>query len=210
MECVQISGEFMNVKLLGLIFIVQLFALVGCSMLQRSGQSGYSNGGSSKSGWTKVDKVEPRITHPAEDPNTPAKTKIRFLENKISTKKEIEQYSKALPWFHTDEERIEFLSLNGFEERQTWMLQNKFMDRPSTVGKQLAEIIDAQDIALGMPESLVKKSWGEPETVDVSGNPMFKNERWRYQKMVSTPDGFKKETKMVYFEGGKVVGWELE
>jgi hypothetical protein len=61
-----------------------------------------------------------------------------------------------------------------------------------------------------MPQDYVRRSWGEPVNVEISGNPIYKNERWKYQRQVSTAQGFRKETRFVYFEGGRVVGWETE
>jgi hypothetical protein len=74
----------------------------------------------------------------------------------------------------------------------------------------MKDLVDAQDIALGMPQALVRQSWGDPDSIDASGNPQFRNERWHYYKFVSSQDGYKPERKTVYFEGGKVVGWEIE
>lgn len=137
-------------------------------------------------------------------------TVLKSLENSLSSKKELEQYSRALPLLAGVDERIEFLSLPGFEARQEWLNQNRVSDRSKQIGLSYDEVVKNQDIALGMPQNLVRKSWGEPDSVEVSGNPVFKNERWRYFKYVSTMDGYKNEKKTVYFEAGKVVGWDME
>jgi len=115
-----------------------------------------------------------------------------------------------LPWFKNDQERLDFLNQGSFEQKQKWLNEQNFMSRPQQITSEMKELVDAQDITLGMPQSLVKKSWGEPDAVEVSGNPQFRNERWRYNKYVSTNDGYKAEKKSVYFEAGKVVGWEVE
>lgn len=107
-------------------------------------------------------------------------------------------------------ERIRFLELADYEARQTWLKSEKFFERNKQTQEQLQPLVETQDIAIGMPQVLVKKSWGEPENVEVSGNPQFRNEKWRYTKYVSTPYGYKLERKLVYFEAGKVVGWETE
>ena len=138
------------------------------------------------------------------------KTRLKQLENALSSRKEVEQYSKALPWFDNDQERIQFLQLPGFESRQKWLVQQGFSSRSSRAQSKMKDLVEAQDIAVGMPQSLVRQAWGEPSTVEVSGNPQFKNERWHYNRYVSTQDGYKPEKKLVYFEGGKVVGWEVE
>ena len=187
--------------------------IVGCNTLQRSSESGYSRGStqSTQSGWKKSSQVQNQRNQPVViTALTDAKIRLKQLENSMQGKRELEQYSKSLPWFSNDEEKIEFLETGAFEERQRWLQANKFFERPNKVTSQLQEILSAQDIAVGMPESLVKKSWGEPSAVDVSGIPQFHNQRWVYSKMISSQEGFKTEKKIVYFEGGKVVGWEVE
>ncbi len=181
-------------------------ALSGCSLLQRNPDSGYGSATAKPSTRSKV------ITDAVA--NTPSskteKAKLQNLENSLNTRKEVEQYSKLLPWFKTDQERLEFLGQGNFEQKQKWLNEQNFLARPQQVTNEMKELVDAQDITVGMPQSLVKKSWGDPDAVEVSGNPQFRNERWRYNKYVSTNDGYKAEKKSVYFEGGKVVGWEVE
>lgn len=185
--------------------------LSACSSIERSRESGYA--GSRSQPRTSFSRSSVNIDQGgrvSEQENISQKTRLKQLENSLSTRKETEQYSKALPWFNGDAERIDFLSLPGFEARQRWLTQKDFNSRSALVTQSMKDLVEAQDIALGMPQSLVRQSWGDPETVEVSGNPQFKNERWRYNKYVSTQDGYKPEKKVVYFEGGKVVGWEVE
>lgn len=178
--------------------------LSGCSLLQRSRDSGYAN--KKNSGQQKILKsYQPTASKDFSD-----RAKLQILENSLGSKKEIEQYSKMLPWFESDQEKIQFLMLGSFEEKQKWLNEKSFLQRPQQTIANMEELVQAQDIAVGMPQSLVKRSWGEPDLIEVSGSPQFKNERWRYNKYISTPDGYKAERKVVYFEGGKVVGWELE
>lgn len=189
-----------------------LLSFTACSVFDRSPESGYSSGNSRPRALItrRSTQVNNAGAGSREEQNISQKTRLKQLENSIGTRKETEQYSKALPWFRTDDERIQFLSLPGFEARQKWFNEQDFNSRAATVQNEMKDLVEAQDIALGMPQVLVKKSWGEPESVDVSGNPQFKNERWRYSKFVSTPDGYKPEKKIVFFEGGKVVGWDVE
>lgn len=182
--------------------------LSSCSLVQRSPESGYNK----KSRSSSVRKSSKINSSSAEESgvNIDDKTRLKQLENALTTKKEVEQYSKSLPWFKDQDEQIEFLSLGNFEERQRWLADKNFSARSVEVANNMHDLVEAQDIAVGMPQSLVKKSWGDPESVEVSGNPQFRNERWRYSKYVSTNDGYKLEKKLVYFEAGKVVGWEIE
>lgn len=190
-------------------FILVLIAcgVVGaCTNLERHPESGY--------GANRKSTIETRRTSPnAKDDDfarLSTKTRLKQLENGIRTKKEMDQYSRVLPYLKSEGERIEFLELADYEARQKWMNQKNFMDRARQTQDNMQELIEAQDIAVGMPQTLVKRAWGDPEHIEVSGNPQFRNERWRYSKYVSTPEGYKLERKSVYFEGGRVAGWEVE
>lgn len=138
------------------------------------------------------------------------KNKIRELEKKISTRQERQMYSKLLPWFLSDEERINFLSQSTFEDKQEWIQTSGILGRQGTLTQKYKKLIDSQDIAIGMPNEIVKKSWGDPFEVEVSGNPLYKNEKWKYLRSISSAEGFRQEKRIIYFENGKVVGWETE
>jgi hypothetical protein len=131
------------------------------------------------------------------------------LEKTLDSEKERTQYSKVLPWLKDDEEKLNLLAIQSLEGRQVWINKQKIWSRVKDL-KNYDDVIESQDIALGMPAEYVKKSWGEPTQVDHSGNPLYKNELWHYSRQISTPQGYKQEKRMVYFEGGRVVGWETE
>ncbi|MEK6773835.1 MAG: hypothetical protein AABY64_07835 [Bdellovibrionota bacterium] len=185
-----------------------LFSLIttSCTSLHRSSTSGYAE--SSGPNYKRVYKVGERFSN--EQPDAVSENRIRNLERKLDSKKEREQYAKVLPWLRTETEKIEFLSISGIENRQDWLNQKKIWQRAQIPSQEYKELIDSQDIAIGMPMDFVKKSWGEPQSVESSGSPTFKNERWKYTRHISTNDGFKQERRYVYFEGGRVVGWETE
>ncbi len=185
-----------------------LFSLIttSCTTLQRSSTSGYAESGSPN--YKRVYKVGERFSN--EQPDAVSENRIRNLERKLDSKKEREQYAKVLPWLRTEAEKIEFLSISGIENRQDWLNQKKIWQRAQLPSQEYKELIESQDIAIGMPMDFVKKSWGEPQSVESSGSPTFKNERWKYTRHVSTHEGFKQERRYVYFEGGRVVGWETE
>ena len=192
------------------------FAILGafmtaCGQFQRHAESGYADSSPGNSQARASNRKT--VDHHAEGrtpPKISQQARLQSLENSLGTKKEIEQYSKMLPYFSSEEERLEFLSQGNFEDKQKWLNERNFPGRPQQVTNEMHELVEAQDITLGMPQFLVKKSWGEPDVVEVSGNPAFRNERWRYNRYVSTSDGYKPEKKVVYFEGGRVVGWEVE
>lgn len=134
---------------------------------------------------------------------------LRTLERDLDTDKEKFHYSKLLPLFKNDAEKVEYLSIKSSEGRQAWANRHKIYDRECKAS-DFQNLIERQDIALGMSQDIVKRSWGEPTTIDISGNPVYKNERWKYVREMPTVNGYKRERRYVYFEGGKVVGWETE
>lgn len=138
------------------------------------------------------------------------RSKIRDLEKGLITQQDKSLYSKLLPWFTSDEEKLSFLRNSDYEDKQKWVMKTRILSRPSLMTAKYKKLINNQDIAIGMPNDIVKKSWGDPLNVETSGNALFKNEKWRYVRTVSTPDGFKQEKRVVYFEGGRVVGWETD
>lgn len=179
-----------------------------CSNLNRHPDSGYAN--SSRPKVIIETENASAMGQTKSSMNSSDRVRLKQLENTLRTNKEVEQYSRALPFMKDEAERIRFLELADYEARQTWLKNEKFFERNKQTQEQLQPLVETQDIAIGMPQVLVKKSWGEPENVEVSGNPQFRNEKWRYSKYVSTPYGYKLERKLVYFEAGKVVGWETE
>lgn len=210
-------------KVMKFLVLVPLLA-TGCANLQRSSNSGYGSSGVSYSDKTDRDPVRDKSVRQTayelgKDPNSLSegdlqdireRQKVRELERTLSSKKEKEQYSKVLPWLKNDEEKASFLSIPSLEGRQAWINKHQIWDRSQAPQTEMKDLIETQDIAVGMPQDYVKKSWGDPLSVEVSGNPIYKNERWKYQRFSSSPEGYRKETRYVYFEGGRVVGWETE
>lgn len=137
------------------------------------------------------------------------RAQLRKMERAIQTEKEQLHYAKILPNLLTDKEKIEYLSLPTIEGRLAWANRNKIWNRSKPDPKML-DVSDKQDIAVGMTAQLVRRAWGEPEAIESSGNPIYRNERWKYVKDVPTTSGYKRERRFVFFESGRVVGWETE
>ena len=135
--------------------------------------------------------------------------KVRALERTLDSDKERQHYSKVLPYLLSDQEKVDYLSYPTIEGRQAWVIRNKIWSRAKS-DKDFLDVVDSQDLTLGMNQELVRKSWGEPESVEHSGNPIYKNEKWRYVRDVPSPNRHKRERRYVFFEGGRVVGWETE
>ncbi|HEX7676431.1 MAG TPA: hypothetical protein VF412_19805 [Bdellovibrio sp.] len=205
-------------------FAVLPFLFLGaCTSFQRSANSGYGSSGihytNDHNDGASDSSTRQTAYEMGKDPNALSESdledirsrqKVRELERTLSSRKEKEQYSKVLPWLKNDEEKLSFLSVPTLEGRQQWMNSHHIWDRSQAPQAEMKDLIETQDIAVGMPQDYVKRSWGEPMSIEVSGNPLYKNERWKYQRFSSTPEGYRKETRYVYFEGGRVVGWETE
>ena len=57
-------------------------------------------------------------------------------------------------------------------------------------------------LTVGMTKNEVSVTWGQPAIVEFAGNPSFQNERWSFSR-----NG---RTNYIYFESGRVSGWDLE
>ncbi|MES3039272.1 MAG: hypothetical protein V4736_15295, partial [Bdellovibrionota bacterium] len=100
--------------------------------------------------------------------------------------------------------------LDTFEERQKWIQENRIWERGPRMAESFKETVMNKDIAVGMPMELVAKAWGDPDSKESSGLGWYKNERWKYAEFKATSEGYKQVKKTVYFERGKVIGWETE
>ena len=185
---------------------------VGCSLLDKSMEKSSRKGAieDSPSAQEKSPTALNQGRRSEATDSSELKEQISLLEKRLDSKKEREQYSKILPWLKNHSEQIEFLKQPNLEKRNQWILKNKLYSRPSSPSPEMKALIGNQDIALGMPADFVIKSWGEPVARDISGNPLNRNERWKYIRTLATSDGYRQEKRFVYFEGGKVVGWETE
>lgn len=135
------------------------------------------------------------------------RVRLKRLETNLSTKREKKQYYNLRSALKNDRERIYFLNLPTYEVRERWA-QNRGLGGEETYSDEVAKVIEANDIALGMSQRAVTQSWGDPDAVEVAGNPLYGYERWKYNRYISGNDGYSKEMRVVYFEGGHVVGWE--
>ena len=132
---------------------------------------------------------------------------LRQLEKKLDSPKERINYAKLLPYFKSDLEKIKYLNIESIEGRQAWVNRNQIWKRQLN-NSDYVTVAEAQDIAVGMTQELVKKAWGEPTSTEVSGNSIYRNEKWKYVKEIPTSSGYKKERRAVFFEHGLVTGWE--
>ena len=168
---------------------------VGCSTFERSRQSGYESRDARGLG-------PAREVSEANEPAT-----LKRAEKNLEGRREREQYFKNKPYLKNDHERLALLSLGSFEERARWLDAHGISANGTPHSPEMQALIDINDITLGMTKQAVRDSWGEPELVEVAGNPLYGNERWAYSEQLPSTEGFQTEKRIVYFEGGRVSGW---
>ena len=73
--------------------------------------------------------------------------------------------------------------------------------------EQLEQSRIERDVALGMTMNDVAHAWGTPGAVNTAGEPMMGNQQWIYFQGLSSRYG-NGSKRVVYFEQGRVAGWE--
>jgi hypothetical protein len=73
--------------------------------------------------------------------------------------------------------------------------------------RQIQVALTENDLVLGMQMQDVRDAWGEPRQVDTAGDPGAGNQRWMYFNGLSSRWSLS-SARVVYFEAGKVVGWD--
>lgn len=134
--------------------------------------------------------------------------RLRRMESQLESKRDQKQYYNVRGVIPTDRERMAFLSLPNFETKQRWLQNRGYLKEETSYSDSVAKTIEAHDISLGMSQKAVRESWGDPDAVESAGNPMYGYERWNYHRFTPSSDGYNKENRIVYFESGRVVGWE--
>ncbi len=208
-----------------LIFIlISTIVLASCGTIQRSTHSGYSSITNNYDTDFSRDKLERRDNKTEETARELGLSSNRALtdlernsladrlalsraEKTINSKKEKEQYYTYKPIMKSDVERLQFLEISNLEGRDRWLLSHGYLNGEKFAAETQAAI-DAEDVVIGMTEKAVRHSWGDPEMIEVAGDPLYGNARWKYTKHVSSSDGYLSEKKIIYFEAGRVAGWE--
>ena len=133
---------------------------------------------------------------------------LRRLESRLETDRERRQYYSLKGLMRSDAERITFLRIPTVEARERWANNRGIRARENDRSEMIGQLIEKNDITLGMSHKAVLESWGDPDSVEISGNPAMGNERWKYSRYISGNEGYNKQLRMIYFEAGRVVGWE--
>ncbi len=207
--------------------ILLSLGLSACALIERDARSGYAYSYDSSAISGPDSLYEQRRMHmqdqareelglmgrPLEDNERVAlelRIRLKRMEARLATKREKKQYYDIRSHLKNDRERIYFLSLPTYEARERWAASRGLGQKDEAYTEEIAQTIEAKDIALGMTQKAVMESWGDPDAVEVAGNPIYGFERWKYHRYVSGADGYQKEMRIVYFEGGRVVGWERD
>ncbi len=208
-----------------LLVICFLFLLCSCSHLDRSPESGYSSASkkskhlntshSSSLSHQQWQKTLAQLGMSAEELQSPEgqmkfqeALEIKSRELQLTDEREKRQYFQNQPWLKNPQEQLDFLKQNGYYARQMWLRKKGVGKRPLEPDEATEDLIAAKDIALGMPFDYVKKSWGQPDSIDISGNALYGNQRWRYKRYTPSTDGYQLQSRIIYFESGRVAGWE--
>lgn len=125
------------------------------------------------------------------------KRELRSLESKMNDA-EYQEYIRIRAQLGSDSEKIYFLRLKESERHE--YLGVKRIETPRYYTVQESRMASfGNEIVLGMDKNDVLRSWGQPDRKDVSGDPVYQNERWAYSRNGAV--------KYIYFQGGHVGGW---
>ncbi len=199
------------------LFSMSLAALVsGCAIFERSGQSGYEFRGAETPQVTvesdrrqfERDSAQSELGGLSTEKELAYRQRLRREEKTLEGKSEREQYYKAKPYLKSDAERLQFLRLESLGARDRYLHSKGASGDQISHPPEMQSLIEQNDIGAGMTRQAVKQSWGAPDDIEVAGNPIYGNEKWKYSEQVTSREGYMTERRTVYFESGRVVGWE--
>jgi len=201
--------------------ILAMLGLSACALVERDPRSGYDSDGIGRAEDFYQERQQSAErdareelgygSRPLEDNERAVvenRVRLKRLESRLGSQREKRQYYGVRSSLKNDRERIQFLSLPSFEARDRWIQSRGLGGDEDKRTDQVNQIIENNDIALGMSKKAVMESWGDPDAVENAGNPMYGFERWLYNRYVSGSEGYQQESRIVYFEGGRVSGWE--
>lgn len=103
-------------------------------------------------------------------------------------------------------------SSHSSEEEQTDEIRYSMggTARSPDIQSRINRAIAHRDLVLGMSMAEVQHAWGQPLEIESAGHSRYGNERWIYRTGLSSKYGLGGKTRAVYFESGRVVGWQSE
>jgi hypothetical protein len=207
----------MNIVAMILFSISLLILVSGCGSLGRSSESGYYLRGGDAVRTRTVDEdrrkferesAQEELGNASSESAVALRQVLKRSEKQLEGKSEREQYYKAKPYLKNDIERLQFLRLDSTVARDRYLNSKGINGEQITHPPEVQSLVDQNDIAAGMTRQAVKESWGAPDDVEVAGNPLYGNEKWKYSEQVTSSEGYMTEKRTVFFESGRVVGWE--
>jgi hypothetical protein len=125
---------------------------------------------------------------------------LKHLEGKLS-ESSMEFYETYKQRLTTTSEKIYFLKLSHYD-RKDYLASRGFLKEEKRTMRPREQMYSHRQsqVITGMSKSAVMSNFGQPNRVEVAGNPSFENERWLYSVNGAT--------KYIYFESGRVQGWE--
>jgi hypothetical protein len=184
--------------------IIVILLSTACGLVQRHPESGY------QPRWDDVGEPSygsARTLSQPEREKVEGDVEIRRLENNIRSEDEYNQYNRYKSTM-SNRERSEFLKMKDTSSRSRWVQAKGISEDRNRFSRSIASAVEEGDVVVGMPKEAVKESWGDPENVEVAGNPQMGNERWTYTRYISSVEGYQREERVLYFEKGNVIGWE--
>ena len=149
---------------------------------------------------------------PASATEMAARAEVRSIQKELRDKEmtltpyQQNLYRVAGQYLETPSEKIYFLNLSDAEKVD--YLDSRSFSSYSSVrtqnGRELASLqpVYNSTLSLGMSKDDVVQSWGRPARIDIAGNPANENERWAFYGNGGV--------RYIYFESGRVEGWNLQ
>ncbi len=130
---------------------------------------------------------------------------LRQLEDQLTSPAEVRQYERVKPYLNSTPSRIQFLRQGTYDAKERWALAQGIYAveaAPSTLARA------GESLHVGLMRPQVRELLGEPDLVESAGNPRYGNERWKYDSAEPSNRGYHNQIYYIYFEGGRVVGWQ--
>jgi hypothetical protein len=108
---------------------------------------------------------------------------------------------------HINIDQEEGFGVNSDREPASAVRRSEPEDQVDAEALRLRDARERHDLILGMDRDDVLSIWGDPREVQVAGDARLGNERWIYPMGLSSPWSLG-QSRVVYFESGRVVGWE--
>lgn len=209
-----------------LIILSLSFIFIACGHIQRHTKSGYYD--YADGGYIAKDHFEAKQNHEynlakhqiglgnksnlteAQHQRVLEQLQLQKLESQLTTKRQKRLYYDNKPYM-SKAQMIQFLSLDTEAQRKSYLMSQQIQaPQMENYSAEITELIEGNELALGMTKDMVKQSWGEPDLIEYAGNPIYQNEKWSYKTTSPSLNGYVHENRVIIFESGRVAGWTKE